>query len=222
VVDLASLAAVDRLPGGIPKLIHRVWFSAELPPDAVGFGQAWEELHPSWTVVLWREWQLPALRNQDAVDRSTHPAQKADIVRVELLHRFGGVYVDTDVEPRRPIDELLAGRRCVVAREDDRWVGTAFLAAVPEHPFVAALAHAIGQRVRDAVGDEAPNELTGPKFVTAELERWQAAGGDAVTVLGPATVYPYHFSEPDRRGEEFPEAYAVHHWAGSWTDALRR
>jgi hypothetical protein len=40
-----------------------------------------------------------------------------------------------------------------------------------------------------------------------------------VTVFPPELFYPYLWSEPERRGERFDHAYAVHHWAMSWKDA---
>jgi mannosyltransferase OCH1-like enzyme len=212
-----ALAAAPRLAGGIPKIIHRVWFGTDLPPDAIDFGIDWERLHPKWTVVCWREWTLPALRNQAAVDRSESPAQRADVVRFELLRRWGGVYVDTDLEPLRPLDDLLGDVGCAVAREDEQWIGTAFVAATPGHPFVERISDRVGRRVSDADGSIPPNVLTGPQFVTAELRRWLDEGGDAVAVFPSELFYPYHFSEPHRRDETFPDAYAAHHWAGSWT-----
>lgn len=202
----------------IPKLIHRVWLSADTPSEVVDFGRAWERLHPGWTVVLWRDWTLPALVNQRAFDASPSAAQKADIVRFELLARFGGVYVDTDMEPRKALDELLSDLRCAFAREDDRWVGTAFVAAIPMHPFVVHVRDRLGAQVEEAAAGTPTNEVTGPKVVTAALQAWLTGGGEDVTVFPPSLFYPYHFSEPHRRGEAFPDAYTIHHWAGSWLE----
>ena len=65
-------------------------------------------MNPGWLVHTWREWDLPGLRNQLWFDAAAHPAQRADIARFELLHRFGGIYVDTDFAPLRPIEALVA------------------------------------------------------------------------------------------------------------------
>ena len=66
-----------------------------------------------------------------------------------------------------------------------------------------------------------PNRQTGPYFVTAELEAYACTSvgrQHKVVVFPPEMFYPYHFSEPERRHENFPGAVAVHHWSGSWTD----
>ena len=47
------------------------------------------------------------LENQALFDRATSYARKADIARYEVIRRFGGVYLDTDMECLRPIDELI-------------------------------------------------------------------------------------------------------------------
>ncbi|RDA87099.1 hypothetical protein CP532_0170 [Ophiocordyceps camponoti-leonardi (nom. inval.)] len=43
-----------------------------------------------------------------------HPAHKADILRLQILLEYGGIYLDNDVILLRPLDALLAGRRDVV------------------------------------------------------------------------------------------------------------
>lgn len=37
-----------------------------------------------------------------------------------------------------------------------------------------------------------------------------------VTLFPPSVFYPYHWRETHRRLESFPQAYAVHHWQGTW------
>lgn len=213
---LDALGSAARLPGGIPRLIHRVWLGIEVPPETLAYGTDLQRLHPGWLVVLWRDWTLPALDNQEAFDRSPHASQRSNIVRYEVLRRWGGVYVDTDVEPRRPLDSLLEHESFAIAREDDRWLGTAFMASAPAHPFVTHLCATVGRSVLDAPPGTPSNVVAGPKFVTRSLERWRADGGDPVTILPAPLVYPYHFTEPERRAEAFPDAYLVHHWAASW------
>jgi len=210
-------SVLDTLPGGIPKVIHRIWLGPIEPPEFVAFGERWAELHPDWRVITWRDWMLPALDNQSLFDRAASPAQRADILRLELLRRYGGVYVDTDMEPLRPLDELLADQRCVFGREDDRWVATGIVAAVPGDPFVVHLCSSMAERMA-AKQSAPPNESLGPKWITSELEQ-RAPGTEGVTVYPPELFYPYHFTEPHRRNERFDHAYTVHHWAHSWADA---
>lgn len=188
-----------------------------MPPDIARYGRAWARLHPGWTLRTWRDWDMPALRHQRWYDEASSPAQRADIARLELLHRHGGVYVDGDFEPLKPLDDLLAGVGCFLASEDERWLATGIMGATPGHPFIADLVDGIPDSILANPGAP-PNVQTGPKYVSARHAAYVAAEPpDPVAVFPPALFYPYHFSEPERRLEHFPDAYAVHHWSHSWT-----
>ena len=59
-----------------------------------------------------RRTSLPGdLRRPEAAERLRAPAERSDILRLELLWREGGVYVDTDFECLRSIEPLLDGAR---------------------------------------------------------------------------------------------------------------
>jgi mannosyltransferase OCH1-like enzyme len=203
----------------IPRRVHRLWFGGDVPRDAVRFGESWERHCPGWVVRTWRDWDLPPLINQDAFDAADHPAQKADLARLELLLRYGGIYVDTDFEALTPIEPLLHGVECFAASEDCKFVSTGIIGSIPDHPFIHRLVDRVTSSIAEHPG-EPPNRQTGPYFVTRELQAYrrdQGGNGDVV-VFPPELFYPYHFSEPERRSESFPNAVAVHHWSGSWTE----
>ncbi len=64
------------------------------------------------------------------------PVERADILRLEILYRHGGVYVDADIDRMRPMDDLIAGRNFVgVCLKPGRMTNT-FIASVPEHPLL--------------------------------------------------------------------------------------
>jgi mannosyltransferase OCH1-like enzyme len=201
----------------IPKIFHRIWIGGDIPPIARDYGDSWPLHNPGWRIQTWREWSLPPLVNQRAFDEASHPAKQADIARLELLARYGGVYLDTDFEAVAPLGDLLDGVECFVAAEDAKFVGTAIIGARPHHPFIEHLVHRVSRSIADHP-NEPPNRQTGPWFVTAQLEEYVAIRGerDAVSLFPPEQFYPYHFSEPEREHDHFPDAIAVHHRSGSW------
>ena len=204
------------MPGGIPRVFHRIWMGGGIPARDEGYGRAWLELNPGWEMRTWREWNLPALRNQALFDRAPSYASRSDIARFELLYRFGGVYIDTDFEPLRPIEPLLADVACFVPAEDHQWLGSAILGCAARHPFMGLLVDGIDASISPDPSAP-PNEQTGPKYVTDRYYDYLASGGPDVAVFPPGLFFPYHFSEPEREGGPFPDAYAVHHWANSWS-----
>ena len=203
----------------IPRVIHRIWLGGDLPAEARDFGETWVRHNPDWELRTWRDWNVPPLVNQLAFDAASDLAQKADLARLEVLLRFGGVYVDTDFEALRPLETVIEGIDCFAASEDGKFVSTGIIGSVPGHPFLARLVKKAPVSIANNAGLP-PNRQTGPYFVTAELKAYArtAAGRQhKVVVFPPELFYPYHFSELHRRHEHFPDAVAVHHWSGSWT-----
>jgi len=208
---------MTSLPGGITRVFHRIWLGSTVPRDVREVGRAWIELNPRWELRTWHEWNLPALRNQLWFDHAASHASRADIARLELLYRFGGVYLDTDEEALQPIEPMIAQDACFVGFEDDQWLGTAIIGAAPRHPFIRLLIDGIDASMIENSG-EPPNVQTGPKYVTARWREYTARGGTGVATYPASRFYPYHFSEPDRAGGPFPGAVAVHRWANSWSN----
>ncbi len=194
----------------IPRTIHRVWLGEEPMPDEYRrFGETFARHHPSWEYRLWTEKDIPALDiGEDERTRSRSHSEMSDLVRYEVLARFGGVYVDTDVECRRALTPLLRGIDAFAALEQPGRVGTAILGSVPGHP---AFARAAEQARRTLGLGKNSADATGPYFLSLILEHELD-----VTIFGAHLFYPYGWGESERRHGEFPDAYAVHHWAHSW------
>lgn len=94
----------------IPRLIHQIWLGSPLPRQLQKYSDSWRKLHPDWELKLWTDREVDTFDfgTRDLYDQATCWGQKSDLLRVELLDRFGGVYVDLDYECFRPIDELVA------------------------------------------------------------------------------------------------------------------
>jgi inositol phosphorylceramide mannosyltransferase catalytic subunit len=200
----------------IPRVFHRIWFGGPEPEHHLRWAESWRHLHPGWRVVTWTEHTVGALHNQAIFDAATSPAQMADVARYELLLRYGGVYLDTDFEALRPIDALLDGVSFFCASEDEIWLSLGIIGSTPGHPVLRALVDELAAHVT-AHPDAPVNEQTGPYYMTRVINRLRSGPHpEDVTVFPSALFYPYHFSEPWRAGDSFPEAYAVHHWDHSW------
>jgi inositol phosphorylceramide mannosyltransferase catalytic subunit len=114
-----------------------------MPKKYGAYGESWLHWHSRWRMVTWTEENLPILRNQLQFDNATLWAQKSDIARYEIIHRYGGVYLDTDFECLKNIEELLSGIDFFAATEDGRWVSTGIFGSVPQHPLLADVISAI-------------------------------------------------------------------------------
>lgn len=205
----------------IPRVMHHIWIGPDpLPAEFAEYRSGWRRLHPDWQHQAWgnrnaREHMTPGLgRLWDHAERIAPGSVeqfRSDLLRYELLLRYGGVYVDADFEPRRPLDALVAEASAFAAWETDGvWVNNAILGAVPGHDWLRDVVYGLPRHAERMTGrGYRPNKISGPQYITPlYLERYRGS----VTVFPSALFYPYLWSELDRGAEEFPEAYAVHHW----------
>lgn len=201
-----------RRPGrSFPKLIHRVWLGdAPLPEEARRFGEGWQHHHPEWELRLWGDGDVnrEGLVSGADLARCRSEAEMSNLVRYAVLARFGGIYIDTDVECLQPFDELARRSPAFAGREVGDRVGTAVLGSRPGHPLfeslLAASRAAAGMSINSV-------EANGPGLLTLMV-----AGRDDIELLQPAAFYPYLWNDRHRRAERFERAYCVHHWDLSW------
>jgi len=195
----------------IPRFFHRIWLGDKpMPQEFVDFGNTWLRHHPGWVMYTWNEHTLPNAINKLGLKESRALSGKANILRYELLLRYGGIYIDTDFECLHNLECLLHNVQCFVGLQEPGLANNAIVGAVPGHPFIADLVYGISSRVK--VFASLPSiKQSGPYYLTERLR-----GRSDVTVFAPHAFYPYRWHERWRRYERFPESYAVHHWALSW------
>ena len=126
-----------EVPHQIPKIIHYCWFGkTSLPEDAQRCIASWKKFCPDYEIVEWNETKI----NLSALPlyvQQAYAAQKwafvADYVRLYALIRYGGVYMDTDVELVAPLDRFM-NQAAFAGLEDASHVATCVMACEPEFP----------------------------------------------------------------------------------------
>jgi hypothetical protein len=157
---------------------------------------------------LWTEDNLPSGLRPEIYERLRVPAERSDILRLELLARFGGVYIDTDFESLRPIDSLIDGVQCFAVLYRRGRLNNAIIGSIPGHPAIQAVLDEL--RPRRTWGPP-EKEGTGPLLVDRVLR-----GRGDVRIFDRPLFYP--------ESVERETAYADHHMARTWKDeaGLRR
>ena len=89
-----------------------------LPEDWAHVPRAWKQLHADYQYMLWTDEQLRQLIADDypwlleTYDAYPHDTQRWDASRFAILHKYGGVYADLDIQARAPRLHL----RCACTR----------------------------------------------------------------------------------------------------------
>ncbi|GLE05270.1 hypothetical protein PINS_up014282 [Pythium insidiosum] len=128
----------------VPHIIHHIWLGPRpIPAVCLAWMESWKKMHPSWEHRLWRDTDVSelTLRNQAAFDAAANFGEKSDIARYEILERFGGVYVDVDVECLCAFDALVARFDFIVGVSNTSCVeiNNAVIASAPQHPILQRL-----------------------------------------------------------------------------------
>jgi mannosyltransferase OCH1-like enzyme len=199
----------------IPRIFHQVWINDEgqpVPDEYAAYTATWLRLHPGWEYRLWNLDNLDfALRRPELIPQAKSYSQMSDLLRFEVLYRYGGVYIDTDFEPFKCIEPLLDGVRMFLCSEDGETLTASIVGAEESSPLFLRLLDELPEQI----GLEAPNIETGPTYVTRTL--LTGGFGDELTLLPTRYFFPYNTYDLYRKDESFPDAYAAHRYAHSWT-----
>lgn len=154
----------------IPKIIHQIWIGPRpFPEKALKWKESWQKMHPDWEYKLWTNADVQHFdfANKKYFNQATNWGEKADILRYELVYRFGGLYVDIDFECLKPFDwlhhccDFYAGIQAIPLLFNHKLrVANGLIAARPEHPI---LAHAIA-RIKDFRQGPKVSTRTGPRL----------------------------------------------------------
>lgn len=156
--------------------------------------------------------------NRKFFDESKNYGQKSDILKWEVVYRFGGVYIDVDFESLKPLDMLnhMYDFYTGIQPLDTSFVqlGAALFAARPGHPI---LKHCV-ESIKDDWYKKQIILSTGPLHFTKSLYSSIGQHGMIDVALPASYFYPcgYDDQKLPRKSWMKPESFAVHHWAGSW------
>lgn len=206
----------------IPKLIHYCWFGGKEIPDKLRrYMDSWSKYCPDYRIVEWNE------SNYD-LEKYAYTAQAykyrrwgfiPDIVRLDVLHEYGGIYLDTDVELIRPLDDLLYQPGfCGIEKWGVVNIGGG-CGVMPGHPMIQKI---LDYRLQFEFerADGTLNLESSGSFETTPLLEEGFKPDNTTQCVGGLTVYTSDFFHPfDYMSKELSvtdNTYGIHHFYGSW------
>lgn len=211
----------------IPRIIHQIWLGSPLPEKYHAWQATWKQFHPGWEYHLWTDADIEKLHKlgdffigntYHYYQEATNYGERSDILKILLIHYYGGLYVDTDFECLRSCElfhhyyDMYIG----IQPLDVAYVqlGYALFGASPRHPFIRKVIDTL------PLARQYPEIIrrTGPLMITECFARYAAEISGRIAALPASYFYPRDYNDPiePRANWIKPESFAVHHWAGSW------
>jgi FkbM family methyltransferase len=208
--NLDSLNLGEEL---IPHIIHFTVPARTTPAQERAIARA-RELHPDWQLNVWRD-PVPAdgLRLAALWPNTNSGAQLADLIRLDVVNAYGGIYLDSDIMLQRPLDNIAAHCDFFICSEDGNLATNAVFGAVAKHAVTTDLIENLIAFPPDWTLP--PNETTGSEFFSRNL-KWR----EDVTILPRGTFYPYNWDSA--REKRHAAAYGAHEWAGTRLSKTQR
>lgn len=217
--NTSSISEAER----IPHIVHYCWFGKQEKPELIQRCIAsWERLLPGYEICEWNEdnfdvGMIPY--TVQAYERRKY-AFVSDYARLWVLQRYGGIYLDTDVEVLKPLDAFLQ-HPCFFGFESDRGVAPGLImGCTKDHPILLELM-AYYQQNNFVSEDGMINTYTTVQNCTDVLLRHGLKLDASLRqTLDEITVYEKNVFCPDATARESghyaPETVTAHHYAASW------
>lgn len=211
----------------VPKVIHYFWFSGDPFPEKVRKClDSWKKFCPDYEIKEWNlnnystdnEFCKQALKNKDW-------AFASDFGRCDVLYRYGGIYLDTDVELVKNIDDLLC---------DDGFMCFESKAGIdPGSGMGAICGHHILEEIRNKyynlsyINDD--GTINHPSIIRIYTDVLESYGlilnaeyqkVDGLAIYPPLVMSPYSYMTG--RLQTYDKTYAIHHWVSAWISSKVR
>ena len=201
----------------IPKIIHQLWIGSKPAPTTLM--STWKDKHPDFEYIFWNEEEIKKrefiFKCQDKIDEIEEINGKADIMRWEILYKYGGVFLDADSICIEPIDEELLNKKCFAGWEQEEirpgLIATGTMGFPVKH-----------QLVKKAIKWILNNEVSQQK---AQLMAWQSVGPGLLTRMydtgefSDLHIFPsYTFLPIHHKGLEYTghgKIYAFQAWGST-------
>lgn len=213
----------------IPKKIHLVWIGGERPTTFDYFFEEIKKINNEYEIIEWAEHNIDfELKNRELFDNTLNLGAKSDILRFEILHKYGGIYMDYDFLQIKNFDGLLDYDFFAGTNEKaPQQVWNSIVGSKPNNPicekFLDGLktVNPIGRHEIDRVMNE-----TGPNYLTDLIfnNSWDC---NYKVFIGPE-FFPFpledrfmirNFTKEDIehiRSFKTEETYCIHFHTTSW------
>ncbi len=206
----------------IPKVIHYCWVGGKPIPDQnKRWIDSWHKFCPDYEIVEWNEDNYDITKN-----RYMYEAYKQkkwgfvpDYARLDIIYNYGGIYLDTDVELIKSMDDLLYQKGFAGFESKDYVnLGLGF-GAVRHLPIIKKMMDDYEQR--EFINQDG-NLVASPSLQTEVLEKEGLNKDGEYQIVDDLTIFPEKMfcgkNYRTRLIELKSYTHSIHHYDASWID----
>ena len=206
----------------IPKKIHYTWFGSNpMPTNLQKCIDSWKKYCPDYEIIRHSEANYDVRKNayiEAAYDKGAY-AYVSDFARLDVLYEYGGIYMDTDVELIRSLDDMLyQDAFCGV----EKWQDVTFGSVSGSVPGNKTLYEFI--KFRENLKFDAKNTCGFYDTQTALRLGYRIDG--MTQRVGDMNIYAYDYFLPydymSGKCTITSNTYAIHWYNGGWLDEASR
>ncbi|GEQ62382.1 glycosyl transferase [Vagococcus lutrae] len=200
------------------KIIHYCWFGGQsLPIETLNYIETWKKYCPDYKIIQWNETNYKS--DSKFVEKAMNEKKWAfvsDYARLEILYIYGGIYLDTDVELIKNLDELL--------------MNDIYMGAEDKYSINSGLgmgAKKGSTQLKEIMNIYDSMELedsfrypTCVEITTQYLKKHGFIDAKEIVKINGITLFPTEYFCPQKPGSKTikitDNTYSIHHYTGSW------
>lgn len=208
----------------IPKVIHYCWFGNNpLPFEVKKCINSWKKICPDYEIKRWDETNFDVYQNDfiKSAYGSKAWAFVSDYARLKIVYDKGGIYLDTDVELKKSLDELRKNEGFFAIQQEGHYCNTGLgFGAKKENEIVKTMLDLYDDLI---YSEENKFSIACPYLNTKALEKYGYSYSDDVIVIHNNLVLPPRFMDPIAPGKNKEnllcnDTVSIHHYSASWMD----
>ncbi len=212
----------------IPKVINYMWLGRKQIPKTLQYCiDSWKRYCADYEIKCW---------NEDNYDIDKIPYMKQayekgaygfvpDYARLDILYNFGGIYLDTDVELTKSLDDLLFQEAfCSV----EKWQIINFGGGSGAKKGCKIVGEMVKQResIEYLYENGKQNRNTCGFYDTRILQAYGYKVNGRMQNIKGMTIYPYELFHPydymTGQITKTTNTYGIHHFSGGWLDEKQK
>ena len=202
----------------IPKKIHFCWFGhTNKDKVVISCINTWKKYLPDYEIIEWNEDNYK-IESKNKFSFKMYNEKKwafvSDYARLEILYKYGGIYLDTDMYLLKSLDKFL-DNQCFLGKEDDMHISAGIIGSTPNNNYIL--------KCKEFYDNNSELVIPIPKILTKVFETNHEEALN-VMIYEKEIFYPLSSENIKIFNPQNPPigAYTVHMWNYSWGNPLNK